>query len=33
MNQRDPQLFDMHRLNLDTGELTLDTVNPGRTKP
>jgi dipeptidyl aminopeptidase/acylaminoacyl peptidase len=29
MNRRDPTLFDVYRLNLQTGELTLDTENPG----
>ena len=29
MNQRDPSLFDVYRLNLQTGQLTLDTENPG----
>jgi dipeptidyl aminopeptidase/acylaminoacyl peptidase len=29
MNQRDPTLFDVYRLDLTTGELTMDTRNPG----
>lgn len=29
MNRRDPTLFDVFRLNFKTGELTLDTENPG----
>jgi dipeptidyl aminopeptidase/acylaminoacyl peptidase len=29
MNLRDRQLFDVHRLNLKTGALVLDTENPG----
>ncbi len=29
LNQRDKRVFDMHRLNLETGELKLDTQNPG----
>ena len=29
MNKRDPQLFDVYRLDPRTGELTLDTENPG----
>lgn len=29
MNFRDPKLFDVYRLNLMTGEITLDTENPG----
>ena len=29
MNKRDPKLFDVSRLNLKTGEITLDTENPG----
>ncbi|MBI4488308.1 MAG: S9 family peptidase [Deltaproteobacteria bacterium] len=29
MNLRDRQLFDVYRLNLSTGALVLDTVNPG----
>ena len=29
LNKRDPSVFDMHRINLKTGELTLDTENPG----
>lgn len=29
MNQRDPTLFDVYRLNLQTGKLTPDTENPG----
>lgn len=29
MNQRDPKLFDVHRLVLKTGALSLDTRNPG----
>lgn len=28
-NQRDPKAFDMYRCNYKTGELTLDTENPG----
>ena len=29
LNRRNKQLFDVHRLNLKTGELTMDTENPG----
>lgn len=29
MNKRDPTLFDVYRLNLQTGQLQLDTENPG----
>jgi dipeptidyl aminopeptidase/acylaminoacyl peptidase len=29
MNKRDPGLFDVYRLNLQTGQLQLDTENPG----
>jgi dipeptidyl aminopeptidase/acylaminoacyl peptidase len=29
LNKRDPKLFDIYRVNLETGELTLDTENPG----
>ena len=29
LNKRDPSLFDMYRLDLASGELTLDTENPG----
>lgn len=29
MNQRDPRLFDVYRLNIDSGELTLVEENPG----
>lgn len=29
MNRRDPTLFDVYRLNLKTGQLMLDTENPG----
>ena len=29
MNRRNPDLFDIYRLNLKTGDLTLDTENPG----
>jgi dipeptidyl aminopeptidase/acylaminoacyl peptidase len=29
LNKRDPKVFDVYRLNLKTGELTLDTENPG----
>ncbi|WP_228840631.1 S9 family peptidase [Candidatus Protochlamydia phocaeensis] len=29
MNRRDPSLFDIYRLNLKTGQLELDTENPG----
>jgi dipeptidyl aminopeptidase/acylaminoacyl peptidase len=29
MNQRDPKLFDVYRLNLRTGTFKLDTENPG----
>jgi dipeptidyl aminopeptidase/acylaminoacyl peptidase len=29
INKRDPTQFDMYRCNLPTGELTLDTENPG----
>ncbi len=29
MNQRSPRLFDVYRLDLRTGKLTLDTQNPG----
>ncbi len=29
LNLRDPRIFDMHRVYLETGEVTLDTKNPG----
>ena len=29
LNQRDPRLHDVYRLNVETGELKLDTQNPG----
>jgi len=29
LNKRDRKLFDVHRINLKTGEVTLDTENPG----
>jgi dipeptidyl aminopeptidase/acylaminoacyl peptidase len=29
MNRRDPKVFDMHRIDLATGEAKLDTQNPG----
>ena len=29
LNKRNPQIFDMYRVNLETGDLTLDTENPG----
>lgn len=29
MNQRNPELFDVHRVNLKTGKIDLDTQNPG----
>jgi dipeptidyl aminopeptidase/acylaminoacyl peptidase len=29
LNKRDPKLFDIYRVNLESGELTLDTENPG----
>ena len=29
INARDPQYFDVHRIDLRTGEITLDTQNPG----
>src|SRR5579872_1213349 len=29
MNRRNPALFDVHRIRLSTGEMTLDTENPG----
>ncbi len=29
LNKRNPQLHDVYRLNVNTGELTLDTENPG----
>ena len=29
LNRRDPALFDMHRIRLDTGEVTLEVENPG----
>ncbi|ABF40931.1 peptidase S9, prolyl oligopeptidase [Candidatus Koribacter versatilis Ellin345] len=29
MNQRDPKVFDVHRVDLKTGKVTLDTQNPG----
>jgi dipeptidyl aminopeptidase/acylaminoacyl peptidase len=29
LNRRDPRAFDLHRVNLVTGEVTLDTENPG----
>ncbi len=29
LNKRDPQVFDLYRLNIVTGELSLDTENPG----
>lgn len=30
MNQRNPRLFDVYRLDLQTGKATLDTQNPGK---
>lgn len=29
LNLRDPRVFDMHRIDLETGKVTLDTQNPG----
>jgi dipeptidyl aminopeptidase/acylaminoacyl peptidase len=29
LNKRDPKVFDIYRVNLQTGELVLDTENPG----
>ncbi len=29
LNKKNPAMFDMHRIKLDTGEVTLDTENPG----
>ena len=29
MNQRDPKMFDVHRVDLKTGKVELDTENPG----
>lgn len=29
MNRRNPQVFDMYRIDLASGEATLDTENPG----
>lgn len=29
LNKRDPKVFDVYRVNLKSGELTLDTENPG----
>ena len=29
MNKRDPKVFDIHRIDLKTGQVTLDTENPG----
>ena len=29
LNKRNPQIFDMYRVSLETGDLTLDTENPG----
>jgi dipeptidyl aminopeptidase/acylaminoacyl peptidase len=29
MNQRNPEVFDVHRVNLKTGKIDLDTQNPG----
>jgi dipeptidyl aminopeptidase/acylaminoacyl peptidase len=29
MNQRDPKVFDVHRIDLKTGKIDLDTQNPG----
>jgi dipeptidyl aminopeptidase/acylaminoacyl peptidase len=29
LNKRDKRLFDVHRINLKTGEMTVDTENPG----
>lgn len=29
LNQRDPRVFDLHRVRLSTGQLSLDTQNPG----
>src|SRR6266852_8861676 len=29
MNQRDPKLFDVHRIDLSSGKVELDTENPG----
>jgi dipeptidyl aminopeptidase/acylaminoacyl peptidase len=29
LNKRDPKVFDVYRINLKSGELTLDTQNPG----
>ncbi|NBC48853.1 MAG: hypothetical protein GVY22_12865, partial [Gammaproteobacteria bacterium] len=29
LNRRDPSVFDLYRIRLDSGEVTLDTENPG----
>lgn len=29
LNRRDPSVFDVHRIDLETGEVVLDTQNPG----
>lgn len=29
LNRRDPRLFDMYRINLDTGDVALEATNPG----
>jgi hypothetical protein len=29
LNKRDPKLFDVYRVNLKSGEMTLNTQNPG----
>jgi len=29
MNQRDPKLFDVHSIDLNSGKVELDTENPG----
>jgi hypothetical protein len=29
LNKRDPRCFDMYRLNIKSGQLQLDTENPG----
>jgi hypothetical protein len=31
LNKRDPRCFDMYRLNISSGQLDLDTENPGTT--
>ncbi len=29
MNKRDPRFFDVYRMQLSTGEMTLEVENPG----